>query len=154
MFEDWNDGDFKLTGQQKLPPVTEGSHPECPPLTLQPGVVTWGQCCQIWFFFFFRKKSGMWIYVKSDLLKKRNIVQIQQNSHANQISSIYPLVRDQSGLSPLFQPHPQQLWPWKVHPHLTLCLNTSVFWLTMYQVINMPFSAFSSSILPILQGSV
>ena len=57
--------------------------------------------------------------------KKKNIVQIQQNSYANQISSMYPPVRDQSSLSPLFQPHPQLLWPWKVHPHLTLCLNTS-----------------------------
>ena len=43
--------------------------------------------------------------------KKKNIVQIQQNSYANQISSMYPPVRDQSSLSPLFQPHPQLLWP-------------------------------------------
>ena len=80
LFEDWIDGVFKLIGQQEMQPVTEGCHPECPPLSLQPGVVTWGQCCQIWLFF--QKTSGMWIYVKSDLSKKKNnIVQIHNNTH-------------------------------------------------------------------------
>ena len=149
LFEDGNDGVFKLIGQREMQPVTEGCHPECPPLSLQPGIVM----CQIWLFFSKKVRNVDLCKIWSLKKKKNNIAQIQQNSYANQISSMYPPVRDQSGLSPLFQPHPQLVWPWKVHPHLTLCLNTSVFWLTLYRPINTPFSAFSTSILPILQGS-
>lgn len=149
LFEDGNDGVFKLIGQREMQPVTEGCHPECPPLSLQPGIVM----CQIWLFFSKKVRNVDLCKIWSLKKKKNNIAQIQQNSYANQISSMYPPVRDQSGLSPFFQPHPQLLWPWKVHPHLTLCLNTSVFWLTLYRPINTPFSAFSTSILPILQGS-
>ena len=77
LFEDGNDGVFKLIGQREMQPVTEGCHPECPPLSLQPGIVM----CQIWLFFSKKVRNVDLCKIWSLKKKKRIILRRSNKTH-------------------------------------------------------------------------